>query len=86
MDERQLSAPCPQCGEPGHRIEFVQDGLSIICPSLPEGALLWLMPDGKILRDNRRQFQKKAEAAEFAEFAEFTNDEDFFDAHTLIDA
>lgn len=82
MDDRQLSGLCPQCGETDHAIEFIQEGLSIICPALPEGAMLWLMPDGSILRDNRRTFKKKYEPEEFPEFLD---DRDWFDAHTTIE-
>ena len=82
MGERQLSIQCPQCGEPGHKIEHVQEGLSIVCPSLPENVIMWLMPDGTILRDNRGQFKKKREPEEFPEF---TDDLDFFDAHSTIE-
>jgi hypothetical protein len=83
MDDRQLATPCPHCGECGHAIVFIQEGLSIVCPALPANVLLWLMPDGKILRDNRGQFRKKTEPVEFPEF---TDDADFFDAHQTIEA
>jgi len=80
MGERELSIPCPQCGEVGHKIEYIQEGLSIVCPSLPENVVIWLMPDGKILRDNRGQFKTKYKVSD-SEFPEFTDALDFFD-HT----
>lgn len=83
-DSRQLSVPCPQCGESGHALELIQEGLSIVCPSLPTNTLMWLMPDGSIIRDNRRTFKPKVEVTD-DEFPEFTHDEDFFDAHDLIE-